>query len=118
MRWFWSLLLNAFVLLAVSGLMPNVYLEKSISAVLLTSIVIAVLNVVVKPILIIITLPVTFLTLGLFLFIVNGITLKLADIIMGSAFEIHGFWETVWASIIISFFNIILQKGILDRFYK
>ncbi|MGM9987741.1 MAG: phage holin family protein [Bacillaceae bacterium] len=118
MRWFWSLILNCFVLLAVAGLLDSVHIEKSISAVLLTSIVISVLNVIVKPILVLITLPVTFLTLGLFLFVVNGITLLIADAVMGAAFNVNGFGAAIWASIIISFFNMVLQKGILDRFYK
>jgi putative membrane protein len=60
--------------------------------------------------LIILTLPVTVLSLGLFLFVINAVTLLLTDSIMGSSFEIDSFGMALLIAVIMSFVNMIVQS--------
>jgi putative membrane protein len=75
---------------------------------------ISVLNVLVKPFLILLTLPVTVVTLGLFLFVINAITLMIAQGIMGDSFNIDGFGTAILASIVISLLHLLIQKGVVE----
>lgn len=69
--------------------------------------VLSVVNVVLKPILIVLSLPAILLTLGLFTLIVNGFMVWLAGLLVGSALEIS-FWAAVLAGMIISLINYVL----------
>jgi putative membrane protein len=80
--------------------------------------ILAVLNVVVRPVLILLTLPVTVLTLGLFLFVINAITLMMTAALMGDAFQIGGFGTALLASIVLSFFHLLVQKAIVEPLRK
>ena len=72
MTWIPKLLLNAAALIIASYLIPGVDVDNFYSAVIV-AIVLAILNAFVKPLLIILTIPITILTLGLFLFCINAI---------------------------------------------
>lgn len=101
MRWIIGILINAVIFIALAGFFEG-FQVTGIGAAILASIILSFLNVLVRPILIILTLPVTILSLGLFLFVINAITLMLTDKIMGSSFEISGFGMALVASIILS----------------
>ena len=109
MRWFFSVFLNAIALIVVAQLFESFHLEGFGTAIL-ASIILALLNIFVKPILIILTLPITFVTLGLFLFVVNAITLMIAQGLIGSSFVIDGFGMAIIAAIIIAILNVILNR--------
>lgn len=113
LRWFLSLFFNAIALIAVAQLFESFYIENFTTA-LLASFILSILNIIVKPILIIFTLPITILTLGLFLFIINAITLYIAQGLMGQSFVIDGFGITIIASIIISIINTLLNQLMKD----
>ncbi|WLR50529.1 phage holin family protein [Bacillus tianshenii] len=115
MRWLVHLLVNSIVLIVVAGYMDSFYLE-GIGAAIIASVLLSILNVIVKPFLILLTLPVTVLTLGLFLFIINAITLMITQGLMGDSFVIDGFGTAIIASIIISLLNLLLQKFVIERF--
>ena len=68
------------------------------------------INYTVKPVLIYWTLPLSILSFGIAYPIVNMIILKLCDILMGSAFNIHGFFATFFIAIFISFMRILLDN--------
>ena len=72
-----------------------------------TGLVLSVVNVVLKPIIIVLSLPAILLTLGLFTLIVNGFMVWLAGLLVGSALEIS-FWSAVLAGMIISLINYVL----------
>lgn len=110
-RWLLSVLINAVALLAVAQLFDSFHIENFGTAIL-ASIVLSVLNILVKPLLILFTLPITVMTLGLFLFIVNALTLMLAQAIVGSTFVIEGFGTAIIASIVISLISLILNQVI------
>ncbi|WP_456277697.1 phage holin family protein [Bacillus sp. AK128] len=117
MKWISSILVNSLVLIVVAGYFESFYIE-GIGAAILASILLAVLNVLVKPILILLTLPVTVMTLGLFLFVINAITLWIAQSLMGDSFVIEGFGMAILASIIISLLNLLIQKFVVEPFNK
>ncbi|KMK92638.1 phage holin family protein [Rossellomorea marisflavi] len=113
MRWIIGILINAVIFIALAGFFEG-FQVTGIGAAILASIILSFLNVLVRPILIILTLPVTILSLGLFLFVINAITLMLTDKIMGSSFEISGFGMALVASIILSVCNLIIQKAVFE----
>jgi putative membrane protein len=117
LQWFISVLVNALVLIVVAGYIDTFYLQSA-SAAIMASILLSVLNIIVKPILILLTLPVTVLTLGLFLVVINAITLMMAQSLMGDSFVIEGFGTAMLAAVIISLLNILIQTLIVDRLQK
>lgn len=112
-RWLLSIFLNAVALIVVAELFQSFHLESFGTAVL-ASIILGILNVIVKPILVILTLPITIFSLGLFLFVINAITLMIAQAIMDSSFVIDGFGTAIFAAIILSLINLILNKLVKD----
>ncbi|MEH7388463.1 phage holin family protein [Bacillus sp. JJ1521] len=113
MKWLASIIVNSIVLMVVAGYVDTFHLE-GVGAAIIASIILSILNVIVKPILILLTLPVTVLSLGLFLFVINAITLMLTQTIMGDSFVIEGFGTAVLAAIIISILNLLIQKVIVE----
>lgn len=115
MKWFLGIVINAVLFMALAGFFQNSIYIEGIWAALGASFVLSVLNIFVKPILIILTLPVTVLSLGLFLFVINALTLLLTDNIMGSAFEIESFGMAFLVAVIMSIVNIIIQNQFTSR---
>jgi putative membrane protein len=74
-----SFLINAGVLYALPYIIPNAFQVANVQSAAIAAVVIAVLNTIVRPILGILTLPITIVTLGLFLFVLNGFMFWLAD---------------------------------------
>jgi len=108
-RW----LILTLAILSAAYLLEGIHVQGFWTAVLAAS-VLSILNAVLRPILIILTLPLNLVTLGLFTFLINAFILKLAsDIIPG--FEIDGLWTAVFGSLIISIVNWILNSFISDR---
>ena len=73
-----------------------------------------VLNAFLRPVLIILTLPINVLGFGLFTFIINALLLKMVSGVI-PGFDVHGFWTAVWGSLIITVVNWILHSFINDR---
>jgi len=82
-------------------------LNKLITA-LLVAIVLAFLNSIVKPVLTILSLPITFFTLGLFLLVINAIIILFADKLV-DGFKVDGFWTALWFSLVLSLLSSILD---------
>ncbi len=116
-NWIISLIVNSIIMLVVAGYFPSFHLD-GVAAALLASFILSIMNVIVKPILIILTLPVTVLTLGLFLIVINAITLMMTAALMNDMFVIDGFGAALFAAIIISLLNMAVQKIILDPLQK
>jgi putative membrane protein len=113
MKWISSILVNSLVLIVVAGYFNSFYIE-GVGAAIIASFILSILNVLVKPILVILTLPVTVLSLGLFLFIINAITLWMTQAIMGPSFVIESFTSAIVAAFVISILNLLIQKVIID----
>lgn len=111
-KWLIHLIVNSIVLIVVAGFLQSFHLS-SVWAAVGASVILSIFNLIVKPILIILTLPVTILTLGLFLIVINAILLMLTAAVMGNAFNIDGFGTALLASIIISVLNLLIEHVIV-----
>ncbi len=76
--------------------------------------VLGILNAILRPVLIILTLPQNILSLGLFTFVINAFLLKMASGVI-PGFEVHGFWPALFGSLIISLVSWLLSSLINDR---
>lgn len=114
LRWILTLLLNSVSLIIVSYIFDSFYLEGFGTAIL-ASFILSVLNLLVRPVLIVLTLPLTALTLGLFLFVINAVTLMITQGLIGENFIIEGFGTAIIAAIILALLNLILNWLIRDR---
>ncbi|WP_226580517.1 phage holin family protein [Halobacillus litoralis] len=112
-NWLLHIIVNAVAIIAVGALLNSVNIE-GVGGALLAAFILSILNAIVRPILVVLTLPITILSLGLFLFVINAITLSLTDLLLGSTFEINGFGMTILAAIIISLINLVLNSLIKD----
>ncbi|GAA0307661.1 putative membrane protein [Gracilibacillus halotolerans] len=109
MRWIASLVLNALALMLVDYLFEGFTINGFWIA-LLASVILAVLNTIVKPILVLLTLPITVLTLGLFLFVINAITLMFTQALLGEHFVIEGWFVAIIAAVVLSILNVVINK--------
>lgn len=103
-----KILITAAAALIAARLLPGVKIDSSWAAVML-ALVLALLNGFVKPILIVLTIPVTVLTLGLFLLIINIVIIKWAAAIVDGVY-IENNWAALWFSILLSFIVYAIEK--------
>ena len=103
-------LLSAAALLAVAYLYSGVQI-KSFTAALLAALVIGLFNSVIRPILVVLTLPVTVITLGLFLFVINALMFWAAAGVL-DGFYVRGFGAALLGSLIYSVFGIVIDSAI------
>ena len=104
-------LLNTLALVAVAYLMPSVSIS-SFGAALIAAALLGLVNTIIRPILVLLTLPVTVLTLGLFIFVINGL-LFWAVASMLEGFDVAGFWSAVLAAIVYSLISWLLSALVL-----
>jgi len=106
-------ILNAIALLAVAYLYPGVQVQNW-KAAAIAALVLGLVNTLVKPILVLLTLPVTILTLGLFLLVINALLFwGVAQLIEG--FHVSGFWAALLGAILYSVIGWLLSMLIPDR---
>lgn len=107
MNFLTRLIVSSLAVFVTSYILPGVHVDSVITAILVAA-VLSLLNVVIKPILIILTIPITVLTLGLFLLVINaGMILLASKIVPG--FTVAGFWTAFFFSIILSLVNSIFH---------
>ena len=104
-------LINAVALIAVAYLMPGIAVS-SFGAALVAALVLGLVNAFVRPILVLLTLPVTILTLGLFIFVLNGLLFWMVGSWL-QGFEVAGFWSAVFGAIVFSIISWALSALVL-----
>ena len=98
---------NVFIL---ASILPGVSIvNNNIMTAIIVATVLALLDATIKPLLILLTLPATILTLGLFLFIINACII-LIDAHFVHGFQVENFWDAMLFSILLSFFNSFVHK--------
>ncbi|ANZ96779.1 MULTISPECIES: phage holin family protein [Brochothrix] len=111
MKWLSGIVINAIVFIAIAGFTQSFHVA-SIWVALGASFVLAVLNILLKPILIILTLPINFLTLGFFTFVINAFLLQLTSKIVGSsAFHIDTFGIALLIAIAMTIVNMAISSA-------
>ncbi len=106
-------LLNGLAVLATAYLLPGVDVTDYQTA-LLTALVLSIANIIIKPLLILFTIPITVMTLGLFLLVINAIIILVADYFV-TGFTVNGFWWALAFSLIMSIFNSIIDDILKDK---
>ena len=114
MKLFAKWLLSATALLAVAHLYSGVEVQSFGSA-LVAALVIGLFNATVRPVLVVLTLPVTVLTLGLFLFVINALMFWSAAGIL-DGFRVHGFGAALLGSLIYTVLGIVINSA-LERLF-
>ena len=109
-------LLSAAALLAVAYLYSGVVVT-SFTAALIAAFVIGLFNMILRPVLVVLTLPVTVLTLGLFLFVINALMFWAAASVL-DGFHVRGFGAALLGSLIYSVFSIVIDSAIERLFSK
>ena len=104
-------LVNTAALVAVAYLMPSVSIS-SFGAALVAALALGLVNTVIRPILVLLTLPVTVLTLGLFIFVINGLLFWAVGYFI-EGFQVAGFWSAVIGAIIFSIISWLLSALVL-----
>lgn len=102
------ILLTAILVMVIDYFMKGITVDDFATSVIV-AIVLGLLNVFVKPILVLFTLPVTFLTLGLFLLVINAVIILLCSEIVGG-FHVASFWTALLFSIILSVSQSIMYS--------
>ena len=103
---FWQrILINGLIFLALAGLMPEYFYVANVLVAFVAALILGILNAFVKPF-----LPITFLTLGIFYFIINAFMLELTSSLMGSSFHFSSFGVTFLVALIISGVNLIISS--------
>lgn len=101
-----KLLLTALAVILLCYLLPGAAVTSFFTA-FIVAIVLALLRLIVKPILIILTLPITIVTFGIFLLFINAIILLIADYFVGG-FSVDGIWWALIFSLLLSVFQSVL----------
>jgi putative membrane protein len=109
-------LLSAVALLAVAHLYSGVVVQ-SFSAALVAALVIGFLNTVLRPILVVLTLPVTILTLGLFLFVINALMFYWASALL-DGFQVRNFGAALIGSLIYTVLGLVINSALESLFPK
>ena len=98
-------LINAGALLLVPYVLPSVSVDSFYTA-LITALILGFVNAVIRPIFVLLTLPITLVTLGLFILVINALMFWfVASFIEG--FRVDGFWSAFWGSIVYSVLSIV-----------
>ncbi|MDD8020615.1 MAG: phage holin family protein [Acidobacteriota bacterium] len=103
------LIINMVAVLIISYLFPKIIRVDGFLAALVAAFLLGIVNSIIKPILVLLTLPITVLTLGLFLLVINGLMLWLVSALV-KGFYVNGFWGAVLGSILISLVSWILTR--------
>jgi putative membrane protein len=102
------LLINMVAILAIAYLFPSMVWVDSVWSALGAAFLLGIVNAIVRPVFILLTLPLTLVTLGLFLLVINALLLWLVAGLIGG-FHVSGFWGAFFGSILISLVSWILS---------
>jgi len=106
-------MVNALSLLAVAYLLPSVTVDSFYAAVI-TALLLAVVNTVIRPLLVLVTLPINILTLGLFTLVINGLMFWfVASFVEG--FRVAGFWSAFWGALLYSLISTLASWLLVPR---
>jgi putative membrane protein len=102
------ILITSGLVLLIANFMPGVHVDGFVTA-LLVAVVLGLLNIFIKPIFVLLTLPLTIFTLGLFLLVINAIIILLCTNIVGG-FRVDSFWIALFFSVVLSILQSIMFK--------
>ena len=107
------LVANALAILAAAYIVPGIEVSGGL-ALIAAALVLGLVNAVVRPVLLFLTLPFTLVTLGLFIFLLNAFCLWLTSVLV-TGFDVHGFWAAVVGAVIVSAVSWLVTVLLSDR---
>lgn len=110
-RW----MLNMLAIILTASLISG--FELSVWGAIVGSVFLGIINAIIRPVLMILTLPINLLTLGLFTFVVNGFTLYLTSATI-KGFDIHGFGWAILSAFVLSIISFLISYLVEDRFFR
>ena len=102
-----KVLINAAALMFTSNLIDGIYVD-GFGSVLVAAIILGIVNAIIRPLLLILTLPLNVLTLGLLTFVINGFMLNLAAAVVGG-FDVVGMWPAIVGALVLSVVSTVLN---------
>ncbi|RJQ52283.1 MAG: phage holin family protein [Actinobacteria bacterium] len=115
MKWLARLLINAAVIFILAMVTDGSLINVSgFGGALLAALVLGLVNAFIRPVVLLISLPLNLVTLGLFTFVVNALMLMLVSAILEPIFEVAGFWQALVASLMISLVSSVLSKQLRE----
>jgi putative membrane protein len=113
LTFFLRVAVNAAGIAFAAALIPGIALT-GLGAALIAGLVFGLVNAIVKPVLVVLTLPITLLTLGLFIFVLNAVCFWLTSLLV-TGFDVRGFWPAVFGSLFVSAISWLLNALIGPR---
>ena len=108
------LLINMAAILLTAYFLPSLIWVDGLWSALVAALLLGIVNAILRPILVFLTLPLTLLTLGLFLLAINGFMLWLVAVLV-KGFHVNGFWGAVFGSILISIVSWVLSRTLQSK---
>ncbi len=102
-----QLIMAAMAVMITEWLIPGVHVDDFLTGVLVALVLVA-LNALLKPLLILLTIPITLFSFGLFLLVINAVIILIASELV-PAFKVDGFWAAFWFSLLFSFVQSLLE---------
>ncbi|WP_057742571.1 phage holin family protein [Liquorilactobacillus capillatus] len=102
--------INAVVFLATAGFFPQYFHVSSLWVSLIAAAVLGILNMFVKPFFVILSLPITVLTLGFFYLVINAFMLELTSVLMGDTFKFANFGAAFLVALVLSGVNLVITN--------
>jgi len=103
----WSIIINAFALWVTSLIVKGLHFSN-VTSIIITALILGIVNAVIKPILNLLALPITIITLGLFIFIVNAASLEIVAA-LSPGFSISSFWYAIVGALLLSIFTTVFN---------
>lgn len=113
MKTIFKILLTAVAVLVLAYVLPGVAVASYVSAVIV-AVVLGLLRLIVKPILVVLTFPITIVTLGLFLLVINAFIIIMADYFI-DGFSVKNFWWALIFSLLLSFLQSVFHSILKDK---
>ena len=107
------IVVNAAAIALAAAVIPGIEVSGAAAA-LIAGLVFGLVNAIVRPILIVLTLPITLLTLGLFIFVLNAICFWLTSMLV-PGFEVRGFWPAFLGALLVSVVSWIVNAVVRER---
>jgi putative membrane protein len=107
------ILLNAFAIVLAGAIVPGIVIDGLLSA-LAAGAALALINAVIRPVLLLLTLPITLLTLGLFIFVLNALCFWLVSAVV-PGFHVAGFWPALGGALVVSVMSWVANAFVSDR---
>jgi putative membrane protein len=112
-RWLIRVVVNAATIALAAATIPGIELS-GVGAALVAGLVFGLVNAFVRPVLVILTFPITLVTLGLFIFVLNALCFWLTSLLV-PGFDVTGFWPAFFGALVVSVVSWLLSAFLADR---